>query len=231
MCSPLKSFLLYAEKSGRLFCFNTILNAFLLTAYGSFCMLLNKFSYRKIEFEISAILWKLMEKVLFTFPQSPILGYLNANSGSQVHLFLLFFLFPLGMLQIFTNWVVLLGCYYHCLLKIKHFKSYGMTYSLDPNHKNPQIQAEKRSTSLKEKLASVTPLVDDLRIKKEERMKQFSDIKAQIEKISGEISGYDHLNNSLINLSLEEEDLSVRRLTDYQTHLRTLQKEKVCISC
>ncbi|KAJ0038743.1 hypothetical protein Pint_22508 [Pistacia integerrima] len=147
---------------------------------------------RKIEFVISAIVWKLMEKVLSTFPQSPILGYLNANSGSQ----------------------------------IKHFKSYGMTYSLDPNHKNSQIQTEKRSTSLKEKLASVTPLVDDLRIKKEERMKQFSDIKAQIEKISGEISGYDHLNSSLINLSLEEEDLSVRRLTDYQTHLRTLQKEK-----
>ncbi|KAJ0094895.1 hypothetical protein Patl1_15660 [Pistacia atlantica] len=119
------------------------------------------------------------------------------------------------------------GCH-QCegLFEIKHFKPYGMTYSLDPKHKNSQIQTEKRSTSLKEKLASVTPLVDDLRIKKEERMKQFSDIKAQIEKISGEISGYDHLNNSLINLSLEEEDLSVRRLTDYQTHLRTLQKEK-----
>ncbi|XP_044480584.1 65-kDa microtubule-associated protein 6-like [Mangifera indica] len=85
---------------------------------------------------------------------------------------------------------------------------------------------EKRSASLKEKLASVAPLVDNLRVKKEERMKQFSDIKAQITKISGEISGYDHLNNSLINLSLEEEDLSMRRLVDYQTHLRTLQKEK-----
>lgn len=85
-------------------------------------------------------------------------------------------------------------------------------------------------TSLKEKFASIAPLVDDLRIKKEERMKQFSDIKTQIEKISGEISGYDNLNNSLINLFLEEEDLSIRRLADYQTHLLTLQKEKVCIS-
>lgn len=93
-----------------------------------------------------------------------------------------------------------------------------------------QIQSEKRSTSLKEKLASVTPLVEDLRTKKEERLKHFADIKVQIEKISVEISGYDHLNNSLINsLSLEEEDLSLRRLTDYQTHLRALQKEKVCI--
>lgn len=89
------------------------------------------------------------------------------------------------------------------------------------------IQTEKRSTSLKEKLASIAPLVEDLRTKKEERMKQFADIKAQIEKISGEISGYDHLSNSLINsLSLEEGDLSLRRITEYQTHLRTLQKEK-----
>ncbi|KAK1552535.1 hypothetical protein Q3G72_018856 [Acer saccharum] len=88
------------------------------------------------------------------------------------------------------------------------------------------IQKEKRSTSLKEKLASVAPLVDDLREKKEERIKQFTDIKAHIEKISGEISGCDHLNNTLMNSLSLEEDLSLRRLTEYQTHLRTLQKEK-----
>ncbi|KAI9169506.1 hypothetical protein LWI28_013323 [Acer negundo] len=88
------------------------------------------------------------------------------------------------------------------------------------------IQTEKRSTSLKDKLASVAPLVDDLREKKEERIKQFTDIKAHIEKISGEIFGYDHLNNNLMNSLSLEEDLSLRRLTEYQTHLRTLQKEK-----
>ncbi|XP_008220951.1 PREDICTED: 65-kDa microtubule-associated protein 6-like [Prunus mume] len=89
------------------------------------------------------------------------------------------------------------------------------------------IQREKQSNSLKEKLASVAPLVEDLRVKKEERMKQFSDIKAQIEKISGEISGYNHLNNAPVSsLTLDEHDLSVRKLTEYQAHLHTLQKEK-----
>ncbi|KAL6295303.1 hypothetical protein ACE6H2_003445 [Prunus campanulata] len=89
------------------------------------------------------------------------------------------------------------------------------------------IQREKRSNSLKQKLASVAPLVEDLRVKKEERMKQFSDIKAQIEKISGEISGYTHLNNAPVSsLTLDEQDLSVRKLTEYQAHLHTLQKEK-----
>ncbi|XP_062113226.1 65-kDa microtubule-associated protein 6 [Humulus lupulus] len=89
------------------------------------------------------------------------------------------------------------------------------------------IQTEKRSKSLKEKLSSVAPLVEDLKMKKEERMKQFSDIKTQIEKISGEISGYSHIDNSTIgSLSLDEQDLSLRKLTEFQTHLRTLQKEK-----
>ncbi|KAM6567554.1 hypothetical protein CsatA_026682 [Cannabis sativa] len=89
------------------------------------------------------------------------------------------------------------------------------------------IQAEKRSKSLKEKLSSVAPLVEDLKMKKEERMKQFSDIKTQIEKISGEISGYSHIDNTAIgSLSLDEQDLSLRKLTEFQTHLRSLQKEK-----
>ncbi|KAF8117501.1 hypothetical protein N665_0009s0028 [Sinapis alba] len=90
------------------------------------------------------------------------------------------------------------------------------------------IKVDKSSKSLKEKLAAVTPLVEDLRIQKEERMKQFSDIKAQIEKITGEISGYsDHLNKGMISsLTLEEQDLTLRKLNEYQTHLRTLQKEK-----
>ncbi|KAI4357423.1 hypothetical protein L6164_001371 [Bauhinia variegata] len=89
------------------------------------------------------------------------------------------------------------------------------------------IKTEKRSTSLKEKLSSVTPLVEDLKKKKEERLKQFSDIKAQIEKISGEISGYSSVNNIVIDtVVLEEQDLSLRKLNEYQTHLRSLQKEK-----
>ncbi|OMO60832.1 Microtubule-associated protein, MAP65/Ase1/PRC1 [Corchorus capsularis] len=89
------------------------------------------------------------------------------------------------------------------------------------------IKTEKKMASLKEKLASVTPLLEDLRMKKEERMKQFADITSQIEKISGEISGYNYPSDTMISsLTLEEQDLSLRRLTEFQTHLQTLQKEK-----
>ncbi|KAA8532413.1 hypothetical protein F0562_032449 [Nyssa sinensis] len=88
------------------------------------------------------------------------------------------------------------------------------------------VQTEKKATSLKEQLASVMPLVEDLKLKKEERVKQFAEIKAQIEKITREISGYSHQINAVGSLDLEEQDLSLRKLTEYQTHLHTLQKEK-----
>lgn len=92
-----------------------------------------------------------------------------------------------------------------------------------------QIQSEKKSASLKEQLGLIMPLVDDLRAKKDERVKQFGDIKAQIEKITGEISGCCNIVNSLSSLNLEEHDLSMRKLSECQSHLLALQKEKVCM--
>lgn len=90
-----------------------------------------------------------------------------------------------------------------------------------------QIQSGKRITPLKEQLAAVTPLLDDLRSKKDERVKKFANVKAEIDKISLEISEYCHLNSGIVNsLHLDEQDLSLRRLTEFETHLRSLQKEK-----
>ncbi|XP_058078302.1 65-kDa microtubule-associated protein 6 [Magnolia sinica] len=92
---------------------------------------------------------------------------------------------------------------------------------------NLHSQTEKRLASLKEQLASVAPLVEDLRIKREERIKQFAEIKTQIEKINGDISGYFHSNDVVANhFNVDEHDLSLRKLNEFQTHLRTLQKEK-----
>lgn len=88
---------------------------------------------------------------------------------------------------------------------------------------------EKR-LPLKEQLASVNPLLEDLRKKKEERLKQFADIKSQIEKINVEILGSSHHDHSPANpVKIEEDDLSIRKLTEYQSQLRILQKEKVCL--
>ncbi|KAJ0253417.1 65-kDa microtubule-associated protein 7 [Hirschfeldia incana] len=85
---------------------------------------------------------------------------------------------------------------------------------------------EKGSKSLKEKLAYVRPLLEDLRLQKDERVKQFVDVKAQIEKMSGEISGYNKDMIGSLTLEDDQEDLTLRKLNEYQTNLRSLQKEK-----
>lgn len=81
---------------------------------------------------------------------------------------------------------------------------------------------------MKEKLGYVRPLLEDLSLQRDERVKQFVDVKAQIEKMSGEISGYNK-NAMIASLTLDDDDqdLTLRRLNEYQTHLRSLQKEKV----
>ncbi|XP_009759884.1 65-kDa microtubule-associated protein 6 isoform X1 [Nicotiana tabacum] len=91
---------------------------------------------------------------------------------------------------------------------------------------NSLMQPEKKSASLKEQLALITPLADDLRVKKDERLKQFADIKTQIDKITSEIAGYSNIVNAVSSLNLEDHDLSMRNLSEYQSHLRALQKEK-----
>lgn len=98
--------------------------------------------------------------------------------------------------------------------------------ALGEHNINSPIQSEKMSASLKEQLGLIMPLVDDLKAKKDERVKQFADIKAQIEKITSEISGCCNIVNSLSTLNLEEHDLSTRKLSECQSHLRALQKEK-----
>ncbi|XP_065010317.1 65-kDa microtubule-associated protein 7-like [Musa acuminata AAA Group] len=82
-----------------------------------------------------------------------------------------------------------------------------------------QLEVEK-ATSLKGKLASVNPILENLQKKKEDRVKQFSDIWSQIEKLNVEITGFRDA------VTIEEHDLSIRKLTEYQTKLRSLQKEK-----
>ncbi|MCD7454411.1 hypothetical protein HAX54_024810 [Datura stramonium] len=89
---------------------------------------------------------------------------------------------------------------------------------------NSLIQPEKKSASLKEQLALVTPLIDDLRVKKDERVKQFADVKTQIDKITSEISGIQY--ECCEFLRSEDYDLSLRNLSEYKSRLRALQKEK-----
>lgn len=86
-------------------------------------------------------------------------------------------------------------------------------------------QAEKNVGTLKEQLAAITPQVEELRLKKQERIKQLTEVESQIHALSSQISGCSQVSESE-HLSNSKEDLSVRRLDDLYTQRQSLQKEK-----
>ncbi|TVU47783.1 hypothetical protein EJB05_07392 [Eragrostis curvula] len=89
----------------------------------------------------------------------------------------------------------------------------------------PRFKVDEKHASLKDQLAAVTPLLEDLRAKKEERIKQISNVQSQIENIKAQISDHNYQNNDASPIN-DDHDLSTRRLSDLQMQLRNLQKEK-----
>ncbi|KAE9584130.1 putative microtubule-associated protein, MAP65/Ase1/PRC1 [Lupinus albus] len=83
---------------------------------------------------------------------------------------------------------------------------------------------ENTAGTIKEQLAAIEPILEQLWQQKEERIKEFSDVQSQIQKICGEIAG----NLSLIDAlpEVDESDLSLKKLNEYQSELQQLQKEK-----
>ena len=84
---------------------------------------------------------------------------------------------------------------------------------------------EKRSGTLKEQVAAIGPQLEELRRRKEDRARQFLEVKTEIARICAEIAG----NYGEVYVP-EEKDLTLRRLDEYHGQLATLQKEKVDIS-
>eukprot|EP00249_Psilotum_nudum_P031961 c47020_g1_i1 orf=422-2218(+) len=94
------------------------------------------------------------------------------------------------------------------------------------DHSLIRKQSEKRESTLKEQLAAVGPQLDELRQKKEQRMKQFVDVQEQIQKVGAEISGSLQTSDSASDISIDEQDLSLKKLDQYHAQLESLQKEK-----
>ncbi|KAG7534312.1 hypothetical protein ISN45_Aa08g018810 [Arabidopsis thaliana x Arabidopsis arenosa] len=81
---------------------------------------------------------------------------------------------------------------------------------------------DKSSGTIKEQLAAIAPALEQLWQQKEERVREFSDVQSQIQKICGEIAG--GLSNEVP--IVDESDLSLKKLDDFQSQLQELQKEK-----
>lgn len=83
--------------------------------------------------------------------------------------------------------------------------------------------------TLKEQLDSITPALREMRLRKEERMKQFRAVQGQILKISAEIEGQSDCDDSSPIVIVNENDLSLKKLEEYQNELQRLHSEKVLI--
>lgn len=81
--------------------------------------------------------------------------------------------------------------------------------------------------TLKEQLKSIAPALREMRIRKEERMKQFRTVQGQIQKISAEIAGESEYNDLSSNVLVSGNDLSLKKLEEHQNELQRLQNEKV----
>lgn len=90
-------------------------------------------------------------------------------------------------------------------------------------------QPEKMTGTLKEQLDSITPALREMRLRKEERVKQFRSVQGQILKISAEIGGQSECDDSSPVVIVNENDLSLNKLEEYQNELQRLHSEKVLI--
>lgn len=85
---------------------------------------------------------------------------------------------------------------------------------------------EKSKGSLKEQLSAIKPVLEDLRLKKEDRIKALAEIQAQIVWITTEIAG-NIASFTSDDAGINERDLTVKKLGELKSHLEELQTEKV----
>lgn len=82
---------------------------------------------------------------------------------------------------------------------------------------------DKTSGTIKEQLAAIAPVLEKLWKQKDERIEEFSDVQSQIQKITSEISG---TSEPIGKPVVDESDLSLKKLDEFQAQLQELQKEK-----
>ncbi|KAL3501021.1 hypothetical protein ACH5RR_035470 [Cinchona calisaya] len=88
------------------------------------------------------------------------------------------------------------------------------------------LRPEKMTGTLRDQLNSITPALREMQLRKEERVKQFRTVQSQIQKISAEIAGRSEYNDTSSSVVVNESDLSLKKLEEYQDELQRLHNEK-----
>lgn len=81
---------------------------------------------------------------------------------------------------------------------------------------------EKMTGALKEQLNSITPALQEMQMRKEARLKQFMEVQTEVQRIASEIAG--RSDNEAVTVN--EEDLSLKKLEEHQSELQRLKREK-----
>ncbi|XP_028103482.1 65-kDa microtubule-associated protein 5 [Camellia sinensis] len=79
--------------------------------------------------------------------------------------------------------------------------------------------------TLKERMSSIKPVLEDLRLMKEKRIEEFSETQLQIGQICAEIAGNGQFINSA-EPQVNEQELTVKKLGELKSQLQELQYEK-----
>ncbi|KAK2407498.1 65-kDa microtubule-associated protein [Trifolium repens] len=80
--------------------------------------------------------------------------------------------------------------------------------------------------TLKQQLANIRPVLEELRSKKDERVKEFLKIKSQISQICAEIAGCGQ-SKGVTDQDVGQCDLTAKKLGELKSHLDELQNEKM----
>lgn len=85
---------------------------------------------------------------------------------------------------------------------------------------------DKSSGTIKEQLAAIAPTLQQLCKQKEDRLKEFTDVQLQTQKIHEEIAGNLANSEKLGMPVVDQNDLSLKKLDEFHVQLQDLQREK-----
>ncbi|KAJ3681259.1 hypothetical protein LUZ60_015748 [Juncus effusus] len=94
---------------------------------------------------------------------------------------------------------------------------------LSLGERSSPVRPERLTGTLKEQLNLLTPALQEMQSRKESRVKKFKEIQEKIQNIASEIAG--NLENNEIVI-VNESDLSMKKLDEFQSELHRLKKEK-----
>ncbi|MBA0813568.1 hypothetical protein Gohar_027405, partial [Gossypium harknessii] len=86
--------------------------------------------------------------------------------------------------------------------------------------------SRKGKGTLKHQISYIRPVLEELRSKKKQRVKEFTETQSQIVKICAEIAGNGQSMMSS-DPQVDERDLTVNKLGELKSHLQELQNEKI----